>query len=111
MLCASHGTVGTNGKRNRQICKLLNRDTPRPGEIYRLPVGVNPTDEITIEATMPGALDFDKGIVKVDFQLWPFFQAVDVDHILTSTEVGFSLQPTPESEDPKREFASMWWMS
>jgi hypothetical protein len=36
---------------------------------------------------MPGALDFERGIVKVDFQLWPLFQALDVDHILTCVEV------------------------
>lgn len=43
---------------------------------------------VTVEATMPGALDFDRGIVsKVDFQMWPMFQALDIDHILTCLEV------------------------
>lgn len=36
---------------------------------------------------MPGAVDFEKGIVKVDYQLWPLFQAVDLDHILVCIDV------------------------
>jgi len=44
-------------------------------------------DRVEVEATFPGILDFDRGLVKVDFQIWPFFQAIDVDHILTCVEV------------------------
>lgn len=47
-------------------------------------------DEVVIEASMPGALDYEHGTVKVDFQLWPLFQALDVDHILTCVEVALS---------------------
>lgn len=66
---------------------MLNHETPRPGELYRLPLTVGSDEPVSIEATMPGALDFERGIVKVDFQLWPLFQALDVDHILTCVEV------------------------
>jgi hypothetical protein len=45
---------------------------------------------MTLEAVLPGALDFDKGLVKTDFQLWPLFQAVDIDNILTCIEVALS---------------------
>ena len=44
-------------------------------------------ESVAIEATFPGALDFDWGLVRVDFQIWPFFQAIDLDHILTCIEV------------------------
>ena len=70
-----------------QVCLLLNHPTPRPGVIYSLPLTSGADEEINVEGTMPGALDFERGIVKVDFQLWPLFQAVDVDHILTCVEV------------------------
>ena len=67
---------------------MLNRDCPRPGEVYQLPTGGPRDDNVLVEATMPGAIDYDRGLVKVDFQFWPFFQALDVDHILTCVEVG-----------------------
>jgi hypothetical protein len=74
----------------RQIFNLLNSEAPRPGDLFRLPIGLTPEDEVSIEAVMPGALDFDKGTIKVDFQLWPLFQALDIDHILTCIEVALS---------------------
>jgi len=55
--------------------------------LYKLKVGAKVKDEIVIKAHMPGAVDFEKGIVKVDYQLWPFFQAIDLDHILVCIEV------------------------
>lgn len=74
----------------RQIFSLLNTEAPRPGDVFRIPIGLTAEDEVTVEATMPGALDFDKGTIKVDFQLWPIFQALDVDHIMTIVEVALS---------------------
>jgi hypothetical protein len=69
------------------VLRVLNTATPRPGDLFRLRVGKTPQDEIAIESRMPGAVDFEKGIVKVDYQLWPFFQAIDIDHILVCLEV------------------------
>ena len=76
----------------RNVLRLLNTATPRPGELYRLRVGTARDDDIALEAYMPGAVDFEKGIVKVDYQLWPLFQAVDFDHLLVCIDVSiFSL--------------------
>lgn len=58
--------------------------------MYKIKVGAKAKDEIVIKAHMPGAVDFEKGIVKVDYQLWPFFQAIDLDHILVCIEVAMS---------------------
>ncbi|KAL1406980.1 hypothetical protein Q8F55_006393 [Vanrija albida] len=74
----------------RQIFSLLNTDAPRAGDPFRLPIGTNSEDEVAIEATMPGALDFEIRTVKVDFQMWPLFQALDIDHILTCVEVALT---------------------
>lgn len=74
----------------RQIFTLLNAEAPRPGDLFRLPIGNSRNDEVVIEATMPGALDFDKGIFKVDFQMWPIFQCLDLDNIITCVEVALS---------------------
>nr|XP_031858204.1 uncharacterized protein CI109_006347 [Kwoniella shandongensis]KAA5525276.1 hypothetical protein CI109_006347 [Kwoniella shandongensis] len=74
-----------------QVTRLLNFDAPRPGDMFHLLVGSTPDDQIVIEGCMPGGLmDFERGLMKVDFQLWPLFQAVDLDHILTCAEVALS---------------------
>ncbi|OCF45755.1 hypothetical protein I317_00243 [Kwoniella heveanensis CBS 569] len=74
-----------------QVNRLLNFDPPRPGDVFKIPVGEKPEDEVVVESHMPGGLmDFDKGLMKVDFQLWPLFQAIDLDHILTCAEVALS---------------------
>ncbi|WVF69649.1 hypothetical protein IAT40_004428 [Kwoniella sp. CBS 6097] len=74
-----------------QVNRLLNVDPPRPGDVFKIPVGDKPEDEVVVEFHMPGGLmDFDKGLMKVDFQLWPLFQAIDLDHILTCAEVALS---------------------
>lgn len=71
-----------------QICQLLNHETPRPGETYTLGITNGVDQRVEMQAVMPGALDFERGIVsKVDFQMWPMFQALDLDHILTCLEV------------------------
>lgn len=47
-------------------------------------------DKITVEATFPGGFNLGQGAVipGVDFQIWPMFQALDLDVILTCIEVG-----------------------
>lgn len=68
-----------------QVSRLLNITiSPRPGGTFRLPIGTSPDDQVILEGCMPGGLiDFDKGLVKVDFQIWPLFQALDLDYIIT----------------------------
>ena len=76
------------------MCRALNLDTPRPGQIYHVPITSGADEPITVEAVMPG-VDFDSvGMTKVDFQMWPLFQALDVDHILTCIEVSWMIRST-----------------
>lgn len=72
-----------------QVSRLLNTTIPpRPGGTFRLPIGTFPDDQVILEGCMPGGLiDFDKGLEKVDFQIWPLFQALDLDYIITCAEV------------------------
>lgn len=74
-----------------QVSRLLNTTiSPRPGGTFRLPIGISPDDQVIREGCMPGGLiDFDKGLEKVDFQIWPLFQALDLDldYIITCAEV------------------------
>jgi hypothetical protein len=45
-------------------------------------------DKIVVEATFPGGFSLGQGAVipGVDFQIWPMFQALDLDVILTCIE-------------------------
>lgn len=72
-----------------QVSRLLNTTIPpRPGGAFRLPIGISSDDQVILKGCMPGGLiDFDKGLVKVDFQIWPLFQALDLDHIIICAEV------------------------
>lgn len=72
-----------------QVSRLLNTTiSPRPGGTFRLPIGTFPDDQVILEGCMPGGLiDFDKGLEKVDFQIWSLFQALDLDYIITCAEV------------------------
>lgn len=66
--------------------------------MYRLNIGRRSDgEEMTVETTFPGAVDFDKGLIKTDFQLWPLFQAVDIDAILTVIEVGLLISSNHSS--------------
>lgn len=75
-----------------QVSRLLNTTIPpRPGGAFRLPIGISSDDQVILKGCMPGGLiDFDKGLVKVDFQIWPLFQALDLDHIIICAEVALS---------------------
>lgn len=71
----------------------MNAGTPRPGESIALRIGSQEdTDAVTIHARFPGGVDFDKGLIQTDFMLWPLFQAIDVDMVLTCVEVALSTQ-------------------
>lgn len=70
-----------------QICNLLNNPAPRPGELFHLALTTGKDEPVLLESTMPGAVDFDKGLLQVDHQIWPLFQVLDLDHILTCAEV------------------------
>jgi hypothetical protein len=39
---------------------------------------------------MPGGLDFGKGLVDVNFQMWPLFCCLSLDNILTCCEIALS---------------------
>ena len=71
------------------IARILNLDTPRPGSTYRIDVTNGFDDKITVEATFPGGFNLGQGAIipGVDFQIWPMFQALDLDVILTCIEV------------------------
>lgn len=74
-----------------QISKILSFPAPRPGEIIRLDASAkNDGAETSLEvvARFPGGLDFGRGLVDINFTMWPLFKCLNIDNILTICEVG-----------------------
>jgi EEF1A N-terminal glycine/lysine methyltransferase len=85
----------------QQISKILACSAPRAGDIVRLDAsastsGGNSNDSepgtLEIVARFPGGLDFGKGLVDINFTMWPFFKALSLDNIITVCEI--ALAPT-----------------
>jgi len=83
-----------------QISKILAHPAPRAGDLIRLdasstPISSNtsahspPTDDTNLEviARFPGGLDFGRGLVDINFTMWPLFKCLNIDNILTICEV------------------------
>ncbi|TFY54314.1 hypothetical protein EVJ58_g8934, partial [Rhodofomes roseus] len=80
-----------------QISKILSHPAPRPGELVRLDASAAPntsSSETSLEvvARFPGGLDFGRGLVDVNFTMWPLFKCLNIDNILTICEI--ALAPT-----------------
>ncbi|KAG6336570.1 hypothetical protein ID866_2508 [Astraeus odoratus] len=95
-----------------QISKILAHPAPRAGELIKLDASLAPlssasrqgagagsstserTEETNLEviARFPGGLDFGRGLVDINFTMWPLFKALNIDNILTCCEI--ALAPT-----------------
>ncbi|CAG7852425.1 SubName: Full=Uncharacterized protein {ECO:0000313/EMBL:CCA70849.1} [Serendipita indica DSM 11827] len=88
-----------------QIAKILSAPVPKPGELIKLdaspPEKDKPTDRsgravaaaansLEMICRMPGGLDFGRGLVDVNFQMWPLFCCLSLDNILTCCEIALS---------------------
>ena len=76
-----------------QISKILSFPAPRPGEIIRLDASAKSDGAETsleVVARFPGGLDFGRGLVDINFTMWPLFKCLNIDNILTICEVGLS---------------------
>lgn len=78
-----------------QISKILSHPAPRPGELVRLDASSTPPSHagagletsLEVVARFPGGLDFGRGLVDVNFTMWPLFKCLNIDNILTICEV------------------------
>ncbi|KAK7468897.1 hypothetical protein VKT23_003394 [Stygiomarasmius scandens] len=75
-----------------QISKILAHPAPRAGELIRLDASPKGEAESGLEviARFPGGLDFGRGLVDINFTMWPLFQALNIDNILTICEARLS---------------------
>ncbi|KAH9937703.1 AEX-3 domain-containing protein [Fomitopsis serialis] len=80
-----------------QISKILSHPAPRAGELVRLDASASASSSSTetnleVVARFPGGLDFGRGLVDVNFTMWPLFKCLNIDNILTICEI--ALAPT-----------------
>ncbi|KAF8324720.1 AEX-3 domain-containing protein [Cantharellus anzutake] len=74
-----------------QISKILEYPAPRAGEMVKIDAGVA-GETLEVVCRFPGGLDFGRGLVDVNFTMWPLFRCLNLDNILTICEL--ALAPT-----------------
>lgn len=72
-----------------QISKILSHPAPRAGDLIRLDASAKDEANLEVVARFPGGLDFGRGLVDINFTMWPLFKCLNIDNILTICEVGF----------------------
>lgn len=73
-----------------QISKILSHPAPRAGDLVRLDASAKDEANLEVVARFPGGLDFGRGLVDINFTMWPLFKCLNIDNILTVCEVCFS---------------------
>jgi len=77
-----------------QISKILAHLAPCAGDLIKLdasPMSDNGDANLEVIARFPVGLDFGRGLVDINFTMWPLFKCLNIDNILTICEVGFPL--------------------
>lgn len=74
-----------------QISKILAHPAPRAGDLIKLDASAKDGGDASLEviARFPGGLDFGRGLVDINFTMWPLFKCLNIDNILTICEVKF----------------------
>jgi hypothetical protein len=78
-----------------QISKILAHPAPRAGEYVKLdasPKSDSSDNTLEVSARFPGGLDFGRGLVDINFTMWPLFKCLNIENILTICEI--ALAPT-----------------
>ncbi|KEP55118.1 DENN (AEX-3) domain protein [Rhizoctonia solani 123E] len=74
-----------------QISKILEFPAPRAGDVIKLDASpANEAESLEVVCRFPGGLDFGKGLVDVNFTMWPLFRCLNIDNILTICEIALS---------------------
>lgn len=67
-----------------QISKILAHPAPRAGDLIKLDASPKNDGDASLEviARFPGGLDFGRGLVDINFTMWPLFQVRGMDSFI-----------------------------
>jgi nicotinamide N-methyltransferase len=107
-----------------QISKILAHPAPRAGELIKLDASLAPlpgrasggasgssnSEDTSLEviARFPGGLDFGRGLVDINFTMWPLFKCLNIDNVLTACEVRTPTLLSALPESPQDRVGSHW---
>ncbi|CBQ73443.1 conserved hypothetical protein [Sporisorium reilianum SRZ2] len=72
---------------NKLMAAILRHPAPRIGETFRLQ---SPDEDLSFVCTFPGALDWGRGLLGIDFSMWPLFKTLSIDNVLTICEIALA---------------------
>ena len=72
---------------NKLMAAILRHPAPRIGETFRLQ---SPDEDLSFICTFPGALDWGRGLLGIDFSMWPLFKTLSIDNVLTICEIALA---------------------
>ncbi len=72
---------------NKLMAAILRHPAPRIGETFRLQ---SPDEDLAFICTFPGALDWGRGLLGIDFSMWPLFKTLSIDNVLTICEIALA---------------------
>ncbi|CDU26243.1 uncharacterized protein SPSC_06437 [Sporisorium scitamineum] len=72
---------------NMLMAAILRHPAPRIGETFRLQ---SPDEDLSFVCTFPGALDWGRGLLGIDFSMWPLFKTLSIDNVLTICEIALA---------------------
>ncbi|EST05323.1 DENN domain protein [Kalmanozyma brasiliensis GHG001] len=72
---------------NKLMAAVLRHRAPRIGETFRLQ---SPDEDVSFVCTFPGAIDWNAGLLGIDFSMWPLFKTLSLDNVLTICEIALA---------------------
>ncbi|KAJ1026926.1 hypothetical protein NDA16_002219 [Ustilago loliicola] len=72
---------------NKLMAAILRHPAPRIGETFRLQ---SPDEDLSFICTFPCALDWGRGLLGIDFSMWPLFKTLSIDNVLTICEIALA---------------------
>ncbi|GAC97631.1 hypothetical protein PHSY_005217 [Pseudozyma hubeiensis SY62] len=72
---------------NKLMAAILRHPAPRIGETFRLK---SPDEDLSFVCTFPGAYDWGRGLLGIDFSMWPLFKTLSIDNVLTICEIALA---------------------
>ena len=72
---------------NKLMSAILRQPAPRVGETFKVK---SPDEDLAFVCTFPGAIEWGRGLVSIDFPMWPLFKTLSIDNIITICEIALA---------------------